>query len=246
MDRTEELLARLMGRLAERFKNALVLKGGMLLRLLNSPRATQDIDYCWVRTKKRNVLASEIREAVEQIEGLAVTDSHSNSRGVFLTVKDRNSGAIAKIEVNVVPALHRAPKALSTAPLANRYSVRAQVIATMDLSEALSHKIAATLERDLARDLYDLAQLEPLTSFDVETLQERLGDLEIRRAKKRAVDLNEAADLLARKLEELDAKKIFAELGGLVPPEHLPGLDQVIRNSVLRLIDRMRAHAKGG
>lgn len=244
MDKTEDLIARIMGRLAERFKNQLILKGGMLLRLFNSPRSTQDIDYSWIRTKKRTLLADEIKQELEELEGIRVTDVRSNSRGIFLTISEEPSGAVAKIEVNVVSSTHRPPRAVSTAPLTNRYSLKAQVIAAMDLSEAMSHKIAAALERDLVRDLYDLAQLEPLTSFDRETLSDRLEKLEIKRSKPRKVGFQDAAGLLSKRLEALDEKMIRAELGSVIPSEHLPGLEQVIRASVSRIIQRMQALVK--
>ena len=65
MQTPDALLARLINHLAEEFKNQLILKGGMLLRLLNSPRATQDLDYVWLRTKKRNVFAEEIKNRLK-------------------------------------------------------------------------------------------------------------------------------------------------------------------------------------
>jgi len=241
VNKTEELLARIMGRLAERFKNQLILKGGMLLRLLNSPRSTQDIEYCWIRTKKRTLLANEIKQELEELEGIRVKDIRSNSRGVFLTVVEDASDAVAKIEVSVISSTHRPPTAVSTSSVTNRYFLKAQVIAAMDLSEAMSHKIAAALERDLVRDLYDLAQLEPMTTFDPGTLNDRLEKLEVGRSKPRSVSLEQAAEFLSKRVKGLDEKTVRAELGSVLPPEQLPGLHLVIRASVLRIIQRMRA-----
>ena len=91
MKTPEELLARLMNTLAQTFKNELILKGGMLLRLLNSPRGTQDLDYVWIRTKKRTLFADEIKKTLEQMEGIQVTNVHANSRGIFIRVFDQPS-----------------------------------------------------------------------------------------------------------------------------------------------------------
>jgi predicted nucleotidyltransferase component of viral defense system len=241
MDKTEELLAKLMGQLAERFKNQLILKGGMLLRLLNSARRTQDLDYSWVRTKKRTLLGLEIKTALEEMEGIRVIDERTNSRGVFLTVRHEPSETIAKIEINVVSSSHLPPRPMSTAPLTNRYALRSHVIAAMDLSEALSHKIAAALERDLARDLYDLAQMEPLTPFDPSTLKDRLAKLEVARSKPRRIGFREGAELLQGRLDRLTQKKVIDELSDAIPDGHLPGLETVIRASVSRIIQRMQS-----
>lgn len=240
MDKTEELLARIIGQLADTFKNKLILKGGMLLRLLNSPRGTQDIDYCWIRTKKRGLFAQEIQSTLEKMEGIQMIDTQANSRGIFLTLRDEPSKTIAKIEVTVIAALHRPPQTMSTAPITNRYALKTQIISVMDLSEAFSHKIAAALERDLIRDLYDLVQLEPLTSFDTPTLLDRFQQLEIGRAKPQKINPAKAAELLQERLNEITEKKIVQELSGTVPENQFPGLDLVIRSCVARIIRQVR------
>ena len=239
MANTEEFLARLIGYLAEDFKNQLILKGGMLLRLLNSPRLTQDLDYCWIRTKKRSLLAQEIKKSLGAREGIEISDLKINSRGIFIDLLDKGSGQRAKIEVSVVQATHLPPQPMSTAPLTDRYSLQTYVISVMDFAEALSHKIAAALERDLIRDLYDLAQLEPLTPFDPATLKDRLSHLEIRRAKPRVVSCKEAADLLQQKANRLTKAQVVEELSATLPKEKLAGLETVIRASVHRIIQKI-------
>lgn len=240
MKTPEELLAKLINFVGEQFKNELVLKGGMLLRLLNSPRATQDVDYAWIQKKKRMLFAQELKESLEKKLGLRTTDVAVNSRGIFLTVLDPAGGEQAKIEINVVPFFHRPPQPMSTALLANRFALKAQIVATMDLAEAFSHKIAATLERYLARDLYDLMQMEPLTAFDEKTLRERLRNLEIKRAKGRDVFLSEVIQMLQKRSENLTKKRIEEELAPLLPRENLAGLDKMIQASISRLIQKLK------
>lgn len=240
MDKTEALLARIIGQLAGVFKNKLILKGGMLLRLLNSPRSTQDVDYCWIRTKKKTLFARDIQSALQQMEGIQVINTQANSRGIFFTLRDEPSKTLAKIEVAVIPKLHRSPQAMSTAPLANRHALKAQIISVMDLSEAFSNKIAAALERDLIRDLYDIAQLEPLTPFDPPTLLDRLSRLEIRRAKRQKMEPEKAALLLQQRLDGITQERIVGELSKAVPENQLAGLDMVIRNSVGRVIRQLQ------
>ncbi len=237
-DRTEKLLAKILGAISERFKNKLVLKGGILLRLLNSPRSTQDLDYCWVRTEKRALLARELSAVLEELPDVRIRDVQANSRGVFLTIQQAE--VIAKIEVTIVSGFHRPPKPISTAPLTGKFGLRARVIAAMDPSEALAHKIAACLERDLARDMFDLTQLEPITELDRATLEDRISRLEIGRAKPRKLTLAAAAELLESRAVRMTFKRVSDELQGVIPDAHLPGLDLLIRATVSRIAERIR------
>ncbi len=236
--KTEELIAKVMAQLAEKFKNQLILKGGMLLRLMKSPRATRDLDYAWVRTKKRTLFAQEVKKALEEMEGMKITDIRANPKGVFLTLQDLD-GQILNIEIGVVKSMHLPPKPMSTVELAKAYNLKTQVITVMDTAEAFSHKIAASLERNLVRDLYDLAQMEPQTPFDFKTLEDRLSRLEIGRARAQKVPLVEAITLLREKSDRLTQKRTEAELSGVIPDDDLPGLELRIRASVLRVIQRM-------
>ena len=131
------------------------------------------------------------------------------------------------------------PTPMTTAVLVNQFLLAPKIIATMDLAEAFSHKIAATLERNLARDLYDLTQFEPLTTFDKETLQSRLAELEIRGEKSRAVSLEEACRILQEKAKDLTEKKLKEELSATLPPEQLVGLETLIRACVSRVAQKM-------
>ncbi|MBI4374634.1 MAG: nucleotidyl transferase AbiEii/AbiGii toxin family protein [Deltaproteobacteria bacterium] len=239
MKETEVLLARVMNFLAEKYKNRLVLKGGMLLRLLDSPRATQDLDYAWIRTKKRNLFAGELRSALETLEGIQVVDVASNSRGIFLEITDRARASRVKLEINVIKSFHCPPRPMTTAALSHPHNLRPQVIATMDLSEALSHKIAAALERDLTRDLYDLMILGRLTSPDEGTLRERLSQLEVRRAKPRSVTPKEAAVMLGKKIDSLTPKSLQSELASVLEGEPLEGMDRLLKSAVSRIIEKL-------
>ncbi len=244
MNQNEELLARIMNFLAEKFKNQLVLKGGMLLRLWNLPRSTQDLDYVWLGSKSRKVFAQEIKRSLGELEGVEVADLEVNSRGIFLDLVD-SAKRRAKIEINVEKSTYLPPKPASTAPLASRHSLPARIVATMDPAEALSHKIAAALERDLMRDLYDLAHMEALTAFDAKTLEDRLSRLEIGRSKRRKVSPREAADLLREKASKVSPSRIEAELAGIIPAAQLPGLDLFVRAAASRIAHQIEVLGAG-
>jgi predicted nucleotidyltransferase component of viral defense system len=211
----------------------------MLLCLLNSPRSTQDLDYAWIRSKPRNIFAEEIKIALQSRANILIKDVSVNSRGIFLTVADRDTGVSGSIEIGVVRALGLPPTPLTSAVLSNRYSLETKIIPTMNLAEAFSHKIAAALERNLARDLYDLMVLEPLTPFHEPTLRGRLGKLEINRAKAKSVSFQQASKMLGDKLEKLAPEKLNDELSSYLSKEQLAGVDQIIRASVSKVVRKL-------
>lgn len=239
MKAPEELLVKVMGILAEKYKNQLVLHGGMVLRLLNSPRSTQDLDYFWVRTKRRNLFGKELKTVLEKIEGIQVTSVSSKSRGVFLDVEDQLSKQKIKIEISVEEKRKKPPIPLTTASLANLYSLKTHIISVMDLSEGFSQKIGACLERNLCRDLYDLVQFEPLTSFDEPSLRERLSILQVRRAKPQKVSFGQAAQMLRKRTEDLTSQKIAEELGSWLSKEQLAGIEIIIKATIERIAQKM-------
>jgi predicted nucleotidyltransferase component of viral defense system len=238
VNKREELLARLMNFLADKYKNQLVLKGGMLLRLLNSPRETQDLNYAWIRTKKRNLFAQDLKSSLETLEAVQIGNVLANSRGIFIEVTDANSGEKAKLEINVIESLHCPPKPMTTSALSQPYSLKPQIVTTMDLSEALSNKIAAALERDQIRDLYDLMLMEPLTPFDEKTLRDRLSKLEINRSKPKSVSTKEAAKMLKEKLNSRSGR-VADELSSIIPDQPMQGMEMILKASVFRIIQKM-------
>lgn len=239
MNSREELLAELMNFLGQEFRSQLVLKGGMLLRLYNSPRATKDIDYLWVSKETRKILKDQLIKAFHVWGKVKIGEVRLNSRGIFIDVMDLENKQKVLLEISVVPKTYQPITPLSTAPLSQKYQLAAQVISTMAISEAYSHKIAATLERNVPRDLYDLSQFEGMSAFDDETLKVRLSKLTIDRSKPRSISFSEAAALLRKKIENFKQENIEAELYPLLPAEYHAGLMGLIRASVGRLIQRL-------
>ncbi len=238
MKTPEELLTKVMNLLGEKYKEILILKGGMLLALYQSPRSTRDVDFVLLSKKSRKIWRDLFSQTLES-EGIKVKKINLNSRGIFLDIEDEAKTQQAQIEVNIKTSTHLPPEPISTAPLAKKYSLSGRIISSMAIPEAFSHKIAATLERDVMRDLYDLSQLEALGSFDVETLKQRLSELAINRARPKSVSMKEAAQLLKEKLAVVEQKKIETELYPLLPLEFRPGVLGIIRATVSRIIQKM-------
>lgn len=246
MNSRERLLVAVMHRLAGLFKDRLILKGGMLLRLLNSSRSTQDIDYVLLSSDSKKNLVVPLRRALEEIDDLKIIEVRINSRGIFFDLVESgsasgNASQKILIEISVVPSLHLPPEPLDTTSLASQYAMTARIVSTMALPEAFANKIAATLERNVVRDLYDLSVFEPLCDFDTATLQDRLRSLAVRREKPKVVSWQKGAKLLKARLDNLSEEKIERELQPLLPVQKRQGILVMIKASVGRIINRMRS-----
>lgn len=224
-----------MNLLADQFKGKLILKGGMLLRLLGSTRETSDLDYAWIRTKKRNQFAEDIRDALEKLGDVKIDKISSHSRGIVLEGSDLRSKHQFRIEVHVVKKLNLPPETRNTAALADKYSLAGRMIATMALPENFSHKVAAAIERGLARDFFDIMEAEGITDFDIPTLRRRFSRIEINREKSRKISATEGARLLRSRMESLNEEQIRQELAAWLRPERLVGLRDAMRMSVNRV-----------
>lgn len=240
MKNREELLLKVMHLMSAHFKDQIILEGGMLLRLLNSPRTTQDVDYLFVSEKSKKILSAEIKNVLSRFGEIAVINVKLNSRGIFIDLEDKSDSNVrAFLEINVVPNFLKTPMSISTVALAGRYSMTGRVITAMDISEAFSHKIAAAIQRDSIRDLYDITILEPLCDMDMDVLKKRFSSLSIKRQKEKKISFAEAAEILRTKANGITYEKVEKELGAWLPQETLRGMDLIIRASMLRVVQKI-------
>lgn len=240
MKNREEILLRIIHLFAEHFKTDFVLKGGMLLRLLNCPRLTQDVDYVVITKESRKKWAKQIEEILGKIEDIKVDKVHLNSRGIWIDVSSIEKPELqVQIEINIQLSLNLPSEGVSTAALANQYSLMAHIVNAMAPAEAFANKIAAALERDALRDIYDIAQLEPLTPFDITTLQRRFAGLSINRKKANSISFKEAAEMLRGKMERLTEEKLEAELYPLLPQDQRFALLPILKAAISRLIAKL-------
>lgn len=234
----EELLLKLMHAIADKFKDMAVLKGGMYLRLLNSPRTTQDLDYVFIKKPSRKEILKHLENIVLQMDDCAITHKDLNSRGLVIEITSGNSKAL--LEISVIEDTYLPPAQITTHVLANMYNQPSHIITAMNLSEAYSHKIAACLERTALRDYYDITIYQNLTTFDKKTLKGRLGQIAINRAKPRAIAFKEAAQILMSKVDQIDKKKLKNELNGVIPEDFFAGGDIIIKNSLIKLSQELQ------
>lgn len=236
----EKLLVELIHFLSDKFKDRIVLEGGMLLRLLNSPRSTQDIDCFLISKESKKVLAGEIKSALLNFRGAKVTAVSVNSRGIFIDLEgtDPAAGKIM-LEISVVESTSLPSKGMTTVSLSNQYALSGRVVSTVALPEAFANKIAACIERKNMRDLYDIGILEPLCTFDLPTLKKRLANVSMLRQKTKKMTPKEAALVLKKRAESLKEKDLKDELYPLIPPEQQPGLLQIIKAAIFRVIGQL-------
>lgn len=236
VENREEFLLKIIHLVAKTYKNQVVLKGGMLLRLMNSPRQTQDVDFVMTRKLSRKAVADELAERLKK-DGVTVDRVRLNSRGAFIDV--RGLGTRAQIEISVVKELNCPSEQMTTAALARNFQIPPQVITVMSRPESYSHKIAAALERRNLRDLYDISLFEADTAFDEKTLKKRLSELSILRAKPVSIAFRDAAKRLKKRIEDVTQKDFERELKGWLPDAHLNNLYALVRASVARLVQRL-------
>ena len=226
-----------MHRFAEVFEAQAVIKGGMVFRLLDSPRHTTDIDYVFVPFSSKKEIAGRIADLLDEIEGAAVAiELHSRMLRADLRVDD----ASIQIEANVAAECDSI--AMATGGFARTLGRPSRVVRVMSPSHALAHKIAAWNERRLLRDLYDCyflsgrAKAEP----DLDVLDSRLA-----RKRTRSMSRDQLIDALRRATARLSDSDLEAELAGLLPAPELAGLAIRIAVSIEGLITLLRRTRAG-
>lgn len=233
----ESLFLWIMHRFAESFEEHAVLKGGMALRLVDSPRGTTDIDYVFVPFRSKRDVRQDIERVLREIDGADVSVSlHSK----MLRADVRIDNAAVQVEVSVATTCDSA--AMATGGFATSLGQPSQVVRVMEWSTALAHKLAAWNERRLLRDLYDCYFLSARVGAepDMEILQERLDNVRSRRPELKARSImsrEELASALRDAAAAIDEPAIAAELGPLLPETEMAGLKVRLRAAILRLAD---------
>jgi predicted nucleotidyltransferase component of viral defense system len=225
-----------MHRFAEVFEKHAVLKGGMALRLIDSPRSTMDIDYVFVPFSSKKDIANRIVDVLREIDGAEVdVDLHSKMLRAAFQVDD----AAIQIEVNVARRCETVP--MATGGFARSVGHPSEIVQIMSPPHALSHKIAAWNERRLFRDLYDCYFLSARAgaSPDLDVLDLRLANVQSqlpRLRRRRSMSRAQLADELRQTVDALSGADLEEELAGLLPPEELAGLAIRVRAAVAELV----------
>lgn len=237
IDKEQALLALVMDRFAEKFDKKAVLRGGMVLRILGSPRSTNDLDYIFAPFKSKNDIVDDIVSCLKEIEGANVTYSlNSKCLRVVLTVEDTT------IQVEVKVAKEIAVSSATTNLFSPQFDLPKRIINIVDLSVALSNKMAAWNERRLIRDIYDIwFYIQMNVQPDIPTLQKRINKPQYSKLVNKTdyfqgTSASEFFDFLRDKCADLSDKEIEYELSTYLPPEDLQGLGMMFRAALAKLI----------
>lgn len=236
----EALLVWVLHRFAEEFKEHAILKGGLLLRLLDSPRFTNDVDFVFAPYRSKRQILLRVEAILAEIDDAVVDVSlHSTMQRATIRV----DGVGVQVECSVSPECRSIAMTTSSIAEANGYLPR--VVRAMDLSVALAHKLAAWNERRLVRDLYDAYFFVARVGVrpDMPVLTDRLkavrsGRPELKRVRSMTVASFKSA--LEDALASLTDRAIDEELGGLLPATSRAGLSLQIRtalNGLLQTLD---------
>ncbi len=231
----------IMHRFAEVFEDHAILKGGMALRLIDSPRSTTDIDYVFVPYESKKDIRAQIESVLREIDGAEIEISlHSQ----MLRAEIRADGVSIQLEVNVAMECDGVP--MSTGGFAREQGQPARVIRMMSPDWAFAHKLAAWNERRLLRDLYDCyffsARLKATPALAV--LNDRLSSFDSRLpplSKRNAMTTEELASELRSNAGSPSQSDLDDELGGLLPPEERAGLALRIQATSMKLAEWLEA-----
>lgn len=241
----ESLMIRLINHLSEVFGSHAILKGGMVLRLMDCPRSTNDLDYVFIPYQSKKDIVPLIRQALERLPDTRVEVKLHSTHARFLVTHTGARGTFrAQIEASVAKSCPAEP--LSTGSLSLRNGEPPHVVTIMRLDVALAHKLAAWNERGLARDLYDayflFRHLGKLP--DRKTLSERLSDIVYAKSIKtkggtRQMTLEEFCAKLQSAVRDLNERAFEREIGDYLAPQELPGLCGKVKIALTQLIERL-------
>jgi predicted nucleotidyltransferase component of viral defense system len=232
----QALLAKVMDLFARKFDKRAILRGGMVLRILGSPRLTNDLDYVFVPYKSKKDIIPGILDCLKSIEG-ATVDHTINSKCLRIVVATDQ----ATIQIELKVAMQVMTSTTSTKLFSPQFNLPPRIIHVVDYSVAMADKMAAWNERRLIRDVYDIwFFIQMNVSPDIPTLESRLKSPCYSRLVSH-VDYftgetpHEFYDFLRAKVALLSDKEIAEALSDYLPLEETVGLAMMFRSALARL-----------
>jgi len=222
LETPEALLAWLMVWMSNTFPAQAILKGGMVLRLLDSVRNTNDLDWVFLPFESRKEVAPLVRAELDKVKGLSYLE-RMDSRSLQYRIE--YGGQRGQIEISAKAQCKST--AMSMARFAAQFGLVGGVVRVMDPTVALAHKLAAWNECRLYRDLYDIWFLYRIQKAmpDMPTLLERLAHVEQRRKKPRAMTIAEFSAELNKAADRVSREALREELGGSMKASDLDGME---------------------
>jgi predicted nucleotidyltransferase component of viral defense system len=236
LEQTERLLAHILDIFAQKFDKKAILRGGMVLRILGSPRFTNDLDYVFVPYSTKKDIVEEILTCLSEIDNAEITHSF-NSKCLRVVVATPE----ATVQVEAKVAMKAKTATSSTRLFSPLYQLPPRLIAVMDHEIALAHKMAAWNERRLIRDIYDIwFYLQMGIHPNEESLMERLrkplySKLVKREAHFKGKGPEPFYQFIRDHVSTLTDESIANELADYLPANQLPGLAMQLRAGFTKL-----------
>ncbi len=236
IEKEQQLLAQVLDLFAQKFNKKAVLRGGMVLRVLGSPRLTNDLDYVFVPYKSKKDIVDEILTCLRSIDG-AELDYSLNSKclRVVLTVEKISIQIESKVAMDVETTT------LSTRLFSSQFNLPPRIIHVVNTNVALANKMAAWNERRLIRDIYDIwFLLQMKAKPDEATLKSRLlkpaySSLVKKRDYFLGRTCSEFYDFIQTYVSTLSNEQISNELSDYLPPSETAGLALLFKAALARL-----------
>lgn len=241
----EALRVLIINQLGKKLGKHAILKGGMVLRLLDCPRYTNDLDYIFIPFKSKKEIAPMIVEALKELEGVTV-QHHFHSTNVQFDVVLKNTSGTFKTQVEANVSNHCETESLTTGDFAKQFQLAPQIIRVMRFDVMLGHKLMAWNERRLMRDLYDayfiFKNLNVTPNLDV--MRKRLQDIHYAKRMSgkslpKKMSLEEFWQVLASELKTLTPADLENELRDTLDIHQLLGLDKKINIVLTQMMEQL-------
>jgi len=230
---TDDLLLWFLGYFAQKFRNRAIVKGGMVLRLLNSPRATNDLDILFVPFSSKKEILPELEQVIADVDGIESQVS-ADSKCIRCRVR------YGKIQIQIEGTIAESCEYESVSTVSHGAPL---LLAVQRRDIALAHKIGAWNERDLMRDLYDIHYFISVLGVkpDLPTLKDRLQHVFSGRSNRsKKMTMSELVQKIEIAHRSLDVKRLNEELGAILTKDELAGLDMKIKAGLYRLMEMLR------
>lgn len=235
----------IINRLSETIGKYSILKGGMVLRVLESPRYTNDIDYVFAPLTSKKEVIPLIHKALGNLENIEFKE-RLHSTNISFDVKLKNQFGVFKTQIKISISESCETQSLSTGNFAIKFNQSPRIIRVMQYEVALAHKLAAWNERKLIRDLYDAyffyRNLNILPKL--KTLRERLKKINYaKNLKKKAaltqMSLKSFLEVLKENLQNLTEQTVDEELRDFLDPHLIIGLSPKIKIGLNQMIEEI-------
>ncbi|MDP2815332.1 MAG: nucleotidyl transferase AbiEii/AbiGii toxin family protein [Rectinemataceae bacterium] len=234
----DELMAALMAFIAEKFPQNAILKGGMSMRAtFNCRRLTADIDLTFVPFKSKKPVFNMIEKALGTLDYARITRKGMRSTNAFFELALTSRPDITVIiEFSVEENCPAIP--LSGASFAEKLNLPGFIMNVIDPSVAMANKMAAWLERDEMKDIYDIyfyaiSGIRP----DMDILKTRLSKINYQRKTTlpKKMDNGALLSLLLERVMNLTNKEIDS-LSPILPADEIISLRQKLQAAINRLV----------